>query len=223
MVLFMDKKMAMRSRWRRSTALAVTLLLAGACAADGDAGSSPTTTSLVAATSIPPGTDPPPPTSTTSPAGRPPRTAVTPTWTPEEQAVVDAYLGFTRAFHEASAQGNPDHPDLRRFSTGDVLKFNTQEIAVDRANGERSRDGDQRLAVTAVLRVNISGAAAAVAVCEVNDFVVYRVADGTVMNDRVITQRRIGHLQRNDQGWQVDADNPDGGEWAGDQLEACRR
>jgi hypothetical protein len=75
---------------------------------------------------------------TSRPAAASPTTpASIPAQTPEQatQAAVDAYIGLQNAFLAASRKGDPDHPDLAKYATGDALALYTKGLKSQKAQG----------------------------------------------------------------------------------------
>src|SRR3954454_22941099 len=96
----------------------------------------------------------------TEPAPVPTTSAAVPTttsryrWTPEQQAVVDAYVGFDRAFHNAYSAPTLDLTELARYSAGKLFDTNKLELMDARdVQGYRTRPGAGNLAQVVVYRV----------------------------------------------------------------------
>jgi hypothetical protein len=112
-------------------------------------------------------------------------------WTPEQQAVVDAYVGFDRAFHNAYSAPTLDFTELARYSAGQLFENNKIMLMDARdVQGYRSRPGPHNLAQVVVYRIGDRDGRTYIEACIVDDTVLVQ-KDGSILNDKVKT-RRIG-------------------------------
>lgn len=166
----------------RSALVAIGLLLA-ACSDDGGEIAEPAST-----TSSPPTTEE----STTS------STSSTSTTTysnpassdePEDQEVVDRYLGFWDARLAANeAPPNPDDPALAEFATGAQLENVVAETRKRAEDGLALRSADPSRTSHDVTVIDRTGDRAELQDCFVNDGIVYRSDTDEVIDDSIVTR-----------------------------------
>ena len=186
------------NRWsRRASTLTLPLVVVAAAAACG--ASSPATSASPpssAATSRAPSSAPP-----TAPAtATPTTTAAPPDDETQVRAVIDKY------WEEWTAVGNP--PDLNRSSffsllTGSALSNETEALKTKAALGQSRRLPSPAVFSHRIQRVTVSADAAVVVECVVDDAVVFNVADGEVLNDRVATYQFDTRLVRLGPDWKI--------------------
>jgi len=105
------------------------------------------------------------------------------------EAAKTAYLAFVRAFRAAETPPvNPHHPDVQAMTTGLQQTQITANLEGMQARGEAARlpenSQDHQDFLTASVQPDGS---VLLKTCEVNDAIVYNVATGAIVNDRVVT------------------------------------
>jgi hypothetical protein len=70
--------------------------------------------------------------------------------------------------------------------------------------------------------VTVAADTAQLTSCDVDDVALYKVADGSVIDDRVVTRRLDARLQRVAGVWQVSGREPMGELLVGEEVERCR-
>jgi hypothetical protein len=190
----------------RTLWLLAGLVLAGAACSSGGGEASTTTTTVRVASTAPP---------TTAAV-----TTTTSRWTPEQQAVVDTYLAWDRAFNEASTMEKPDFTDMAKYAYGDLLVKNKLLLTSRSSDGRQARPGVNGLTRTEVYRYGERNGKSYIDFCSVDDYVVFRRADGHVIDDEVQTRRGGAQVEQVSGQWKVT-----GTEivqrWPGDQLPLC--
>jgi hypothetical protein len=142
-------------------------------------------------------------------------------WTPEQQAVVDAYVGFDRAFHNAYSAPTLDLTELARYSAGQLFENNKIMLMDARdVQGYRSRPGPQNLAQVVVYQVDEKDGRRYARVCVVDDEVVFRTQDGSILNDKVETRRIGAQIERVDGQYKVTGKETVQ-TWPGAELATC--
>ena len=125
---------------------------------------------------------------------------------PDEQAVTDRYLAFWAARAEANANPpNPDHPRLADLATGAQLANVIAETTERRDQGLALRPASPSVAERHVEVISIDGDRAELNDCSVNDGVVYRVSDGSVVDDSVVTRNVAATMVRVDGQWRLES------------------
>ena len=170
--------------------LATLPLLLLSCGGNGDNGNAADTTTREPRTTVPTGRSERPTSSTVSSS---------------EAAVLDAYLGYWRAYQRANDPPDQFHPDLRRYATGDVYNavFSTTQAnrLSRRALRPRGDAGSQHRAEV----VSVTGDEAVVRDCSVDDLLVVDIDSGQVLDDRVVTRLGTATLRLEDGLWKVAA------------------
>ena len=171
----------------RAVLLVATLVVAGCSSGSNDEPSSSepaeTTTSEPAATT----------------AVDPPAT----TYASVEEEIVDRYRSFWQARFEATSPPNPDDPALRDFATGAQLDQVLGEIEGHRTAGTELRRRPDGAEVQRIDVVEVKGDTAVVQECFVDDGLVVRSSDGSVVDDTVRTYNVRGDMQRVDGQWRL--------------------
>lgn len=165
----------------RSALVALGLLLA-ACSDDGGEIAEPAST-----TSSPPTTEE----ATTSTSSTSTTTSGNPDSSdgPEDQEVVDRYLGFWDARLAANeAPPNPDDPALAEFATGAQLENVVAETRKRAEDGLALRSADPSRTSHDVTVIDRTGDRAELQDCFVNDGVVYRPGTDEVIDDSIVTR-----------------------------------
>lgn len=149
-----------------------------------------------------------PPTSTTSlaPASTSTSTASTSTTTTaattSEQAVLAAYQAYWDTWLAANDPPDPDHPGLARYYTGTSLERARASIAANQARGVVLRlPPNTQYEHDAVVRY-VDGDRAIIDDCAVDDGQVL-AADGTVVDDSVVTEHLEVMLSWDGSHWRV--------------------
>jgi hypothetical protein len=196
-----------------ATVVALCIALLGAGCGDDDPSevASPSTTSTSAAASATTTTSTAAEATTSSTTSTTP-TSTTPTTatggtsgaTPEEQEVIDRYVGYWEA-RAAANSGVPDpaSPALVEFATGEQLDAVVAETQANLDGGLAFRPADDPANYREVRVVSIAGDQAVVQECRVDDGVVFRRDTGEVVNAAVATHNVRGELQRVDGVWKV--------------------
>jgi hypothetical protein len=186
-------------------AASLALVAVAAGCRSSDVAISPTTTTSVTKApprSAPVGTSP---SGTTDPVGTavpaPGGTAGLPTG--DEAQIREVLKGYWVQRLAANSPPNPDYVPFVSLLTGDRLQREVLDLQKERARGEAMRLPANSQSMSRTLRVDIDGDAAVAQECDVDDAVLYRVADGSVLNQDVVTQRREVHLQRVDGSWKI--------------------
>lgn len=192
-----------RTRCAVATIVLTMVVLAGACGGSDDGPDEPeprgTTT-----------TESPADTATSESTGTTGGTAAT-TGSPEtvgtepagsvEDAIVEAYVGFWDARLDANSPPASDASGLDAYATGQVLEDAQAEVASNREQGVEFREADDPADFRRVTVVEVSGDSASVQECVVDDVLVVRSSDGSVVNDAVATQSLRGDLRLVDGRW----------------------
>lgn len=181
--------------WSAVLAAAVAVALAGCSdAAEPDVTAADSPTSTRAATSH--ATARPSSDAIASPSPSPSDDAVA-------QKVIDAYLGYWDAIRAANDPPNENHPDLKRFATGDAYESVFDAAQTNRLAGRALRLPDDSISEHRVEVVSIDNDEAIVRDCSVNDGLVVDIDTGEVVNDEVVTRLATGRLRRADGVWKV--------------------
>ncbi len=157
---------------------------------DGQAGTSTTTTT----TGVPP---------TTEANGGTSTTTVKPSGT--EQLIISRYKAFWDARAAANAAPpNPDDPALRELATGQQLVTVIAETKDRRDQGLAIRAAKPSVAERRVTVVKLGADTAELNDCSVNDGVVYRIADGQVVDAAVVTRNVRATMRKVDGVWRLE-------------------
>jgi hypothetical protein len=147
-------------------------------------------------------------------------TTTTSKWTPEQQAVVDTYLAWDKAFHNAAQQEKPDFTEMARYGGGDLLTKNKLLLSTSARDGVLERPGTRRLAQTKPVRIAEQDGKIFLELCSVNDWTLYRVADGSVVDDDVVTNLVAVQIELvNDQLKVTGGETPK--KWPGEAMATC--
>src|SRR5262249_28771014 len=104
-----------------------------------------------------------------------------------QQAVVAAYQEFWRVWLEANNPPNPDYPKLTEVDTGAQLTLARTAIEKHRNQGVVYRSASPSHADHQLLSLVVTGPAATLPDCSVDDTVVLDRSSGRVVNDDVVT------------------------------------
>lgn len=177
-----------RRKGRRAAAVVaavvVPLLVLARCATD-DAQTGPITV----------------PTSTTAAASPETTTSV---HDPVTAEIVDRYKQFWEIRFEANREPvNPDDPRLREYATGQQLEKVIGETRQRRDQGLAIRRPERSVYERRVKVVRVDGDTATLQDCVTNDGVVYRVATGAVIDDKVVTRNVAATMRLVDGTWKL--------------------
>lgn len=134
-----------------------------------------------------------------------------PTFTTETSAAVDAETELVaryEAFWDARFAANqepvdPDDPALREFATGAQLENVIDETTRNRDEGLAFRRPANSVYERRVTVIEVAGGTARLQDCVTNDGIVYRVADGTVVEDSVATNSLEATMQLVEGEWKL--------------------
>lgn len=191
--------------WRLAVPVLVTRIgLAAMAVVAASCGGSPERPGAVASTT----------TSAIAPSG--PVTTSTIPKGPDVRAAVEAgYGAAAQGYIEASKSPDPDHPAVTRTHTGPMLEQRRKVLGGLRRDGRAARQPPNSL-----YRIEYEGfesvdsATAQLTVCVVDDGVVFDVATGHVINDRVETNRARALMRLEDGVWKL-AERELAEEWPG--------
>lgn len=174
----------------QSAALLVAIALAVAgCGGGDDDASLPTTTTERRSTAS---------SSTTSSTTNPSENTST-------DVVVDRYLAFWEARLDANqAPANPDHPSLAEYATGPQLENVVEETKRRRDEGLAIRRPENSVSKHDVRVVGEGSDEVTLQDCSVNDGIIYRVDNGEVVNDDVVTQSIRATMRLIDGEWKLE-------------------
>jgi hypothetical protein len=170
--------------WSTTAAALVSVaLVATGCANDDQALPDTTTTTRAETTTT---------TTTTEPAR------------PVEEQIVERYEAFWEARFEANTEPvNPQHPGLREYAAEDQLAQVILETTQRRDRGLALRSADDPVREHRVKVLSVDGDTARLQDCVTDDDVVYRVATGEVVNDRVATRNVEATMRRIEGAWRL--------------------
>jgi hypothetical protein len=182
-------------RTLRIAALVGVVLVAGACGDDdSDEGTADTTAATTTSA----------PTTTLDEATR------------KEEAATAAYLAYWAAYVKATAEPvDPQHSAMQQLMTGDHQRVVTRDLEDRQARGEAARLPANSQLRHEVLSADLqSDGSVYITECEVNDAIIYDVADGTVINDDVVTKLATATMVDEGGSWKI-ADSSVIGRWPG--------
>jgi hypothetical protein len=133
------------------------------------------------------------PTSTSAPSG---------SGTVEEE-IVARYKAFWEARFAANSPPDPDDPALRKYGTGEALDQIVAEAQANEDAGVEFRPNDDPVGIQRIDVINVEGDRATVQECVVDDGLVVRQSDGSVVNDVVATHNKEGQMRRVDGEWRL--------------------
>lgn len=175
------RSIGVRARWM--AILAAVLALAGACSGDdGDDGATVTTTTTRRSSTT---------TSTTEPAE-----AVA-------GAVGEAYEAANRAFIEAAAIPDPDHPAIAATHTGPMLEQSRDVLAALKRDNRVIRYPDESVYRVEIDEVEIDGDVARFTFCAVDDGERVDAETGEVVSSGVLTARGDAAMRREGGTWKL--------------------
>jgi len=160
--------------------------------------------------------------STSGSSGAPGTTSGTtpPRFSAEQQAVIEAHDRGMRAYQAAATASDPSDPALKDSFAPQFLRETQIRIQQRLENGQAVRDAQPSKARTSYVTVNVTPPTAALVTCEVDDRVVYRVADGTAVNAKVTTDRWSVAMTDEDGTWKISGRHQIQ-TWDGEEMDAC--
>jgi len=123
------------------------------------------------------------------------------TYASVEDEIVARYKGFWDARFAANSPPNPDDPALREYATGEQLDQVQQETRANLAAGVELRRATDPAGVQQVEVVSLDDNSAVVQECYVDDGLVVRTSDGSVVDDSVSTHNVRGEMLLVDGEW----------------------
>lgn len=189
------------ARPRCRLALAVAVVVFGACSGGGDEIVEPASTSSTAPT-----TEAPTSSSTASSNSTSPTTTGEPdSEQPGDQEVVDRYLGFWDArFAANEAPPDPGDPALAEFATGPQLDNVVAETRQRLDDGLALRAAQPSQTSHDVTVVSRTAERVELQDCFVNDGIVYRPATGEVIDEEVVTRSVSADMVLVDGVWKLE-------------------
>lgn len=125
---------------------------------------------------------------------------------PAGDGLVDRYRAFWDARFEANSDPvRPDLPALRELATGVQLDNVIAETQRNAEEGLAFRRPDDSVYERRVVVVERGGGVATLQDCVTNDGIVYRVADGQVVDDEVVTRNISATMRKVDGVWKLAA------------------
>lgn len=138
----------------------------------------------------------------------------------EQRAVIVAYERAMSAYQSAASASNPFDPTFKDAFTPNALRELQIRIQQRSSSGQAVRDAQPSRARVAYIAVTVDASSATLTTCEVDDRVVYRTADGSVVNDHVSTARWTVAMTAPDGTWRIDNRQQDR-TWDGEEMDAC--
>jgi hypothetical protein len=189
---------------RRALARVVLVLAVAPCLLAVSCGGEDTGGPLPAGTTAAP---PRPPTTSASASSDPAGTTSTPPPTTdraaEEAAILAAYQGYWDTWLAANNPPDPNHPDLERYATGEALRSVRSTIAGHRSMDIALRAADKSEARHLPRVQSVSGGAASVLDCALDDGVTFRWSSGEVLEDSVYTYALRAEMTEEEGVWRV--------------------
>lgn len=135
--------------------------------------------------------------------------------------IVDRYKQFWEVRFEANRQPvNPADPRLRQYATDQQLENVLTETRQRLDQGLAIRRPEQSVYARRVKLLRVDGDAATLQDCVTNDGIVYRVATGQVVDDKVVTRSLAATMRRVEGTWKL-AETRVLQEWEG--VDGCVR
>lgn len=138
----------------------------------------------------------------------------------EQQTVIAAHDRGMKAYASAATASNPQDPALKSAFAPEFLRQVQIRIDQRTQNGQAVRDAQPSQSRTVYLAVTVSGGTASMTTCEVDDRVVYRIADGSVVNAKVTTGRWSVSMTDDGSGWKIGG-RTEVQTWGGEELDSC--
>lgn len=140
----------------------------------------------------------------------------TPATSPTRDAVATAYREAVAAERDASATSDQASQAVADTHLDPILTRIRDRMRGRKVLGQASRPAEPSRASITIEAVDVepSGAVATVMECTLDDAVVYEVASGRVINDKVVSARRLNTLRLDNGRWKL-AERVSQGEWEG--------
>ena len=167
----------------------VAALLSGACGG-GSASPAATPVTVEAPANTPPPSTPEPPTTTASDL------------TPEEE-IADIYRRVWKVTIQAGNPPNPGSPELGEVMTGSALSYARTGLADLASTGQAVRLPVPSQSRVVDVAVEIDGERARIRACVVDDAIMFDVATGRSLNDRVSSGQIQAEALLTVSGWRV--------------------
>lgn len=122
----------------------------------------------------------------------------------ETAVIIDRYKQFWEArFSANQAPPNPDLPALAQFAIGEQLDQVVAETRERRDSGLAIRRPNPTVYKRRVKVVSVDGDKATVQDCVTNDGIVYRMASGEVVDDKIVTRNLAAAMERVKGEWKL--------------------
>jgi hypothetical protein len=141
-------------------------------------------------------------------------------WTTEQRQVLAAYDEFRENFRSATRDPARGDRVLAERTTGVQLRADQGEIARLRSMGFATRPALDSLNRTEAVSVSFDELGATAVECILDNDVIFRVVDGSVVNDATSTRKVEARLVRVDGVWRVGG-NAEKQKWAGSEMHQC--
>lgn len=138
-----------------------------------------------------------------SPSPTAPSTSAPSTEANREGEVVDAYMAAREAFSASLVDPDPDDPELAATHVDPMLAEVRRMNAEWRGSGRAGRFPDDSIARAVPMSIEVTGDAATVEICGVDDSIVYETATGTVLDDSVVTVHSSSTLRLVEGTWKL--------------------
>lgn len=138
----------------------------------------------------------------------------------EHQDVLAAHDRSIAAYQRAASASDPSDAEFKRLFTPEALKELQIRIQQRKDNGVSVRGAEPSVSRIQYLAVVVTGADATLTTCEVDDRIVYRIDDGSVLNDEVTTSRWTVQMSLADGTWMV-SKRQETQTWDGEEMATC--
>lgn len=148
-------------------------------------------------------------------------TASTDRFSSDQRAVIAGHDAAIKAIDTARAKSDPNDSALAMVLSHDMLRDTRIDIDQRTKQGMASKRPENTKSRIEYLSVSIDGTTASATTCEVDDAVAYRIADGSIVNDKVTTARWGISMSLVDGVWQLSGRHQQTS-WPGEEMDACR-
>lgn len=121
----------------------------------------------------------------------------------EEQAVLDAYQSYWRAYYDANDPPDQGNPVLREFATGEAFDSVFMSTQANRLAGRALRLPDESISLHDARVLTLDGEQATVEDCSVDDGQVVELSTGTVLDDDIVSRHSTAELVVERGQWKV--------------------
>lgn len=135
--------------------------------------------------------------------------------------MIDAYSAHLASYREAALTSDSMSEALSATTTGELLTTIRRTLVLRSDDGVASRPASPSIAKVEVVDVSIDGVEAHLRLCAVDDAVVFRVSDGSILDDDVSTSRTAVHVVEEDGVWKVAAAERIGEKYVGEEMVRC--